>query len=181
MARTHLALLRGINVVGTNKLPMADLRTLATDLGLGDVATHIQSGNLVFGSSSSSADLEARLGDAIETFLGKRIDLIVLTADEWRSAIASCPYQPAEDKLVHLQVHHAALPATAKAAIQQLVADADDGTEVSVEGRWVYVHTPQGFSNSVAFTKLGRLVPKGDQGTARNLNSAKAILTLLEK
>ncbi|HET6187043.1 MAG TPA: DUF1697 domain-containing protein, partial [Trebonia sp.] len=46
MAATHVALLRGINLAGRNKVAMADLRALVTELGHADVSTYIQSGNV---------------------------------------------------------------------------------------------------------------------------------------
>ena len=60
---THVALLRGINLGGHNKVAMADLRTVVASLGHGDVATYIQSGNVVFGSRGSSL---TELTDRIE-------------------------------------------------------------------------------------------------------------------
>ncbi|WP_203567633.1 DUF1697 domain-containing protein [Aestuariimicrobium ganziense] len=180
MTRTHVALLRGINVGGANKLPMADLRGMATGLGLDEVATHLASGNLVFSATQSGSAIERDLAAAVAERMGKPIELLVVGADEWLAAVAGCPYQPSDDKLVHLQVHRRPVPEKVRAAIDEMVDEAGDGTEATVDGRWLYLHTPNGFSKSVAFTKLPKLVGKDDPGTARNLNTAKAIAALLE-
>ncbi|WP_110240457.1 DUF1697 domain-containing protein [Nocardioides gilvus] len=179
MARTHLALLRGINVGGSNKVPMAELRAMAARLGWKDVATHVNSGNLVFSDEGKIADLEAALSAEVETFLGKPVQVLVLTASEWIDAVEQCPYKPTEDKFVHLQVHRSPLPEALATAMVEDVSAAGDGTEMTVTGRWVYLHTPMGLSKSVAFTKSPRALSKNDPGTARNLNSSKAIAALL--
>lgn len=179
MARTHLALLRGINVGGSNKVPMAELRAMATRLGWEDVATHVNSGNVVFTAEGTIRELEAALAAEVENFLGKPVQVLVVTADEWIDAVEQCPYTPTEDKFVHLQVHRSPLPEALATAMVEDVSAAGDGTEMTVNGRWVYLHTPMGLSKSVAFKKSPRAMPKDDPGTARNLNSAKAIAALL--
>lgn len=179
MARTHLALLRGINVGGANKVPMVDLRAMATRLGWTDVATHVNSGNLVFTTTGEVADLESALAAEVEAYLGKRIEVLVLTAQEWIDAVEQCPYDPTEEKFVHLQVHRRPLPADVVSALADEVARADDGTEVTVRGRWTYLHTPYGLSKSVAFTRTPKRLPKDDPGTARNLSSSRKIAALL--
>ena len=68
--RTHIALLRGINVGGHNKLPMAVLRSLCLDIGWTGVQTYIQSGNLSFDADGSVRELENALESAIESDLG---------------------------------------------------------------------------------------------------------------
>lgn len=180
MARTHLALLRGINVGGSNKVPMAELRAMAMRLGWDEVATHVNSGNLVFSAQGNISDLEAALAAEVETLLGKPVQVLVLTANEWIDAVEQCPYKPTEDKFVHVQVHRSPLPEALATAMVEEVTAAGDGTEMTVNGRWVYLHTPMGLSKSVVFKKPQRSLPKDDPGTARNLNSSKAIVALLQ-
>lgn len=180
MAPTRLALLRGINVGGKNTLPMADLRDLAVGLGWSEVATYIASGNLVFSADGTEGELTRALAGAVEARVGKPVRVIVLPAASWCTAVRACPYAPTDARHVHVQVHASSLPPAVRTTVERLVADADDGTEVAVDGRWVYLHTPQGLSRSVAFTELPRVLPKTDPGTARNLRTATAIAGLLE-
>ena len=179
MPRTHLALLRGVTLGAANKVPMAELRAMATRLGWEDVATHVNSGNLVFTAVGEVAALEAALAAEVEAFLGKRIEVLVVTAQEWVDAVEQCPYAPTEDKLVHVEVHRRPLPEAVVTALGEEVARADDGTEITVRGRWVYLHTPYGLSKSVAFTRTPKIVPADDRGTARNLSSSRKIADLL--
>lgn len=179
MARTHLALLRGINLGAANKVPMVELRAMATRLGWEDVATHVNSGNLVFSTTGEVRALEVALAAEVEAYLGKRIEVLVVTAQEWIGAVEQCPYTPTEDKFVHLEVHRRPLPDAVVTALIEEAARADDGTEVTVRGRWSYVHTPYGLSKSVAFTRTPKLMPADDPGTARNLSSSKKIADLL--
>lgn len=179
MTRTHVALLRGINLGAANKVPMAQLRAMGERLGWGDIATHVNSGNLVFTAPGDAADLERALAAEVEAYVGKPIQTLVVSTEDWIDAVEQCPYVPREDKFVHIQAHRAPLHHDVVTALAQCAAAADDGTEISADGRWLYIHTPDGLSKSVAFTKFPRLVPKADPGTARNLNSSKAIAALL--
>ena len=80
---TWVALLRGINVGGGNRLPMRDLVALLEGLGLEDVRTYIRSGNVVFRTPArNSAGLSRRIEDAIETGFGFRPRVMVRTLAE---------------------------------------------------------------------------------------------------
>lgn len=87
----RVAFLRGINVGKAHRVPMAELRALATGLGLTDVATHLQSGNLLH---SSEADPEAdrlRLAAALEEAFGFTVDVVVVEADRLADLVAAHP------------------------------------------------------------------------------------------
>ena len=90
--RTHVALLRGINVGGNNKVPMAGLRELMTSLGYADVATYIQSGNVVFTApGADSGKLAAELDEKIAERFGVPGHVVVVTRDELAAVIAGEP------------------------------------------------------------------------------------------
>lgn len=178
----YLALLRGINLGATNKLPMAQLRELADGLGWTDVVTHAVSGNLVFSAApavGSAGALEAALAAEVERAMGKPIQVLVLPGEEFATLVEQCPFTPTELKLVHLQLHRCPLPEAVAVSVAELLATADDGTEAEVNGRVLYLHTPHGFSRSVVFGGLGRLLPADDPGTARNLNVSAKLVQLL--
>src|ERR1700761_1607705 len=89
----HIALLRGVNVGGANRLPMAALKAMLTDLGFGRPRTLLQSGNAVFDSDSlEGADLEALLERELEARLGLRVAFRVRTIDEWEAVILHNPF-----------------------------------------------------------------------------------------
>src|SRR5947209_5445861 len=101
--RNHVALLRGVNVGGKNRVPMADLRELTEALGHTAVATYVNSGNVVFatprtGTGALAAEFEA----ALEARLGLRIPVVVLTRAELAAVAAGNPFgEPDDPKQLH--------------------------------------------------------------------------------
>ncbi|HMC41275.1 MAG TPA: DUF1697 domain-containing protein, partial [Acidimicrobiales bacterium] len=93
--RTHVALLRGINVGGNNKVAMADLRQLFSSLGHEEVATYIQSGNVVFSARPEgipAAELQSAIESEIEARTGVACAVVVLSAGELSEVISSNPF-----------------------------------------------------------------------------------------
>ena len=101
---SHVALLRGINVGGHNRVAMADLRDVVSSLGHNEVATYIQSGNVVFTSKpSSTADLAQQLEAAVAEALDVRPRVIVLTREQLARVVADNPYTDEPNpKFVHV-------------------------------------------------------------------------------
>jgi uncharacterized protein (DUF1697 family) len=92
MGRTrYVALLRGINVGGRNKVPMAELRTAADDAGHTDVTTYIQSGNVLFVSSRPRADVEAELESVLERRFGFPLVVVVRSHAQLRAIVEQAP------------------------------------------------------------------------------------------
>ena len=92
MGRTrYVALLRGINVGGRNKVPMADLRAAVEDVGHTDVATYIQSGNVLFTSTRARAEVESELEDALERRFGFPLVVVVRTHAQLRAVVQQAP------------------------------------------------------------------------------------------
>lgn len=79
---TFVALLRAVNVGGTSKLPMADLRTLLAGLGFKKVETYIQSGNAVFDATGSASTVHKSLAAALGKRMGKPVGVLVRTHDQ---------------------------------------------------------------------------------------------------
>ena len=89
---SHVALLRGINVGGRNKVPMTDLREVVTSLGHTGVTTYIQSGNVLFSTADTdTAKLAAELESAIGERFGIWSSVVVLSRDELAEVLASNP------------------------------------------------------------------------------------------
>lgn len=86
----YLALLRGVNVGGKNKVTMRDLVTAMTEDGFTDVKSYINSGNILF-SSDSNKDLEKKVVAAIKRHSGLDIDVVVIEAGRWRKIVADAP------------------------------------------------------------------------------------------
>src|SRR6478735_565092 len=96
----YVALLRAVNVGGTGKLPMTELRDLCEAAGFDCVKTYIQSGNVVFKSALSEPKVKAKLEKALTVTLGKPAAALVRTAAELRRAIARNPFPKAEPNRV---------------------------------------------------------------------------------
>jgi uncharacterized protein (DUF1697 family) len=89
---THIGLLRAVNVAGRNKVGMAELRDLLTDLGMKDVRSMLQSGNLVFRSDIGRlAGLESMLEETTQRRLGLKTDFLVRTGNDWRELVTDNP------------------------------------------------------------------------------------------
>jgi len=158
---THVALLRGINVGGHNRVNMADLREVVTSFGHTDVATYIQSGNVVFTSEDQdAASLAAALERAIAATLCLGPRVVVLTAAELAQVVAENPY-PDETNPKHL---HAVFrmeamgpdDVDAVAAAVQRAGAKGSRDQGCVVGRTLYLRTPDGLGRSELAADLGR-------------------------
>ena len=87
-----IGILRGINVGGKRKILMADLKSLCEELGLKNVTTYIQSGNLIFNSDKPNSELENKLEKAITEKFGFDVPVIVRTEKELESSIRKNPF-----------------------------------------------------------------------------------------
>lgn len=187
---THVALLRGINLGGRNKVSMADLRALVSELGHTGVSTYIQSGNVLFTAEPPGADaaeLAAAMAEAITAKLGVTSPVVVLTAGELAQVVAANPFpgEP-EPRRVHAVVLSEPpgpeLAAKLDAAVAQSAAKGS-GDEIRVIGRTLYLHTPAGYGTSDLAMTLMRIVssPKaGTTGTARNWATMRKLLELCD-
>jgi uncharacterized protein (DUF1697 family) len=185
---THVALLRGINVGGRNKVAMADLREVVAELGHADVSTYIQSGNVLFtpgaGDAGTSA-LAAALAEAITTRLGVTSPVVVVSRDELAEVIGANPFpDEADPKRVHAVLLSGALGADAAGKIDEALARSvakGARDELAIAGRTIYLHTPDGFGNSELAAAVLRIVTSpraGVTGTARNWATTLKLLDL---
>lgn len=184
---THVALLRGINLGGRNKVAMTDLRTLVGELGHADVSTYIQSGNVLFTAAEDADCAEAgrAMTEAIAAKLGVTAPVVVVTREELGQIHAANPFPGERDpKRVHAVVLSAPpgpeLTAKLDAAVAQAAAKGDPATVTAV-GRTLYLHTPAGYGRSDLAAAVLRIVssPKaGVTGTARNWSTMTKLLEL---
>ena len=181
----YLALLRGINVGGRNKVAMADLRDLATALGHTEVATYIQSGNMVFTSAKTSV---TRLADALEaeitSRLGVRPAVVVLSAPQLAQVIADNPFpDETNPKYLHAVFRRDVVDASGIAAVAAAVERARDSgsrDEAAVVGRTLFLRTPDGLGRSELAAQLARSSVQST-GTARNWATVTKLMAMLEE
>ena len=143
---THVALLRGINVGGNNKVPMADLRALVADLGHTDVSTYIQSGNVLFTALASAecADVARAITAAIAERLGVTAPVVVVTREELGQIHAANPFPDEPDpKRVHAVVLSEPPGPELTAKLEAAMAQSASNPAVnSTFPLWMYVDTP---------------------------------------
>ena len=184
---SHIALLRGINVGGRNKVAMADLRELVSGLGHTDVATYIQSGNVIFSSGETDTEvLAAALEQAIASSLGVKPAVVVLSRGDLARAVRDNPYPDEPNpKMVHAVFFRGPVPPGAAEAIeagQRRAAERGSGTDrAQIVGGTLFVHTPDGFGRSeLALFLLGRSASPVAAGTARNWSTVTKLLALCD-
>ena len=181
-----IVLLRAVNVGGHGKTPMAELRRALAEAGATDVATYIQSGNIVLDHPAEDADAVAtHVSDVIEARFGHRPPALAFTPSEIAAVLEGNPYSGPcsgpdsgsvsdyEPKFVTFHLFRAT---PAPDAVEALRPRAYPGEEVTLGAQCLYHWPPKGLGVS----KLAPLVPKvlGVTTTARNLNSRQRILAL---
>jgi uncharacterized protein (DUF1697 family) len=164
----YAALLRAVNVGGTGKLAMSDLRKLCEQSGLANVATYIQSGNVVFRTPRAEASVKKLLEQALEKQLGKPCGVLVRTADELRTLLEQNPFPEAPPNKVLLLFLDEKPSA---ASLKEVVAPG--GEEVRAEGRQLFIYFPNGQGQS-------KLKLPFKTGTGRNLNTVRKLLAMLD-
>ena len=172
--RTYIALLKGINVGGNRRLPMADLKAALTDAGFADVRTILASGNVVLDAPETDpASLESRLASATTSRLGVTTDYMVRDANQWRAMIGANPFpDAAEREPKHLLVVVMKTEVTDPKALAYL--ETYEGPErVAIVGREIFIYYPDGQGTS----RLS--IPRLGNGTARNLNTVARLAALL--
>ena len=175
---THIALLRGINVGGRTLVSMAELRNFLSSLGLKEVRTLLQSGNVIFRSNSAGSSLEKLLEKEIEKRFHHQVDFFIRSPAEWSEMIERNPF-PGEAvtqpgylvcMLFKKPVGTAEVVAAVKSAIR-------GGERFQANGREAFIYYPVGqgqskFTNAVIERKLGL------RGTIRNWNTVRKLAAL---
>jgi uncharacterized protein (DUF1697 family) len=166
---TLIALLRGINVGGHNKLPMKELTALLEGMGLRDVQTYIQSGNVVFRCDvKNRAALAAKISAAIKAQHGYTPQVLLLDAAELRKAITDNPYPEAEAEPKSLHLFFLA-DVPQHPDLKSLEAIKTDSEHYKLAGKVFYLYTPEGLGLSKLAARVEKLL--GVAASARNWNT----------
>ena len=156
-----------MNVGGTGKLPMSDLKAMCEAAGFAGVRTFIASGNVVFGSEKSEAQIKAALEARLKAYAGKPVGVLVRTAAELAAILKANPFpQAAPNRTVAIFLNKPP-PTTCLAEIS-----GQAGEEVRLGRREIYVHYGDGMGKS----KLR--IPAAADGTARNMNTIAKLTAL---
>ena len=145
---SHVALLRGINVGGRNKVPMADLREVVTSLGHTGVSTYIQSGNVLFSADTAAvAKLPAVVGKKIVTRFGFEVPIVVRSQRELAAVARAHPFGGDGVDVSILAVMFLGDKPSAK-QIATLDPARSPRDQFVVRGREIFVHCPTGFAKT---------------------------------
>ena len=165
-----VALLRAVNVGGTGKLPMTDLKTLCEDAGCTDVRTYIASGNVVLRSGLTESRLKSVLEKKLQAYAGKRVGVMIRTAAEMKSVVKRNPFpKGAPNRVVAIFLDKA----PARDALARVSGRKDE--EIALGKREIYVH----YGDGMGASKLK--IPAAKDGTARNMNTVAKLAAMAEE
>lgn len=169
-----VALLKGINVGGKKRLPMAKLRAAAEAAGLSEAETYLASGNLILEADGAAEDLATSLRAAVIAAGGPDVAVFVLPATLVRRAESACPFNADDPRHIH-----------AALAAGDLLPDADviarlkrPDEALLPDGALAWLHTPSGAAGSKLLAGLDRAL--GRDVTARNLRTIRALVQMLD-
>lgn len=181
----YVALLRGVNVGGV-RISMADLRAAVEACGHTEVATYVQSGNVVLTASGRRAAprLASQVRAAIKERAGIDPPVMVLTANDWDDLVGGNPYPDVTDgtKLHAVIAQEEFSDAQREAAerMRDTVREAGSRDDLTVLGRVMYLHLPDGMGRSKLAEKLSKGARSGHQDvTVRNWRTVLALQEML--
>ena len=166
----YIALLRGINVGGSGLLAMKDLAAMCGKLGFAKARTYIQSGNAIFECGLKEDAVRRKLEEALLARMGKRIDVMIRTAEELRAAFEANPFPDREPAKVAVFFLAGEPPVE---QLRELVGPA--GEQVRPGRREIYVYYPEGMGRSKLKLPLG-----GASATVRNVNTVAKLAALAD-
>ena len=156
----YVALLRAVNVGGTGKLPMTELKAMCEAAGFDQVRTYIASGNVVFTSDLSEEEVRAAIEKPLEAYAGKPVGVVVRTATEMADTLARNPFADRAANRTVAMFIDGPIPADAVDAARNVKDE-----ELRIGKREIYVFYGDGMADS----RL--IIPAGKAGTARNMNT----------
>ncbi len=177
----YIALLRGINVGGKNRIKMADLKQVFEEAQLCEVQTYIQSGNVLFKSNELEEPLRKKIEQAIENSFGFHVSVILRTADELESIISNCPFS--QEKILEAEASsegeslYVSLMANVpqQENLESLKAYSSENDKYHIKGREVFLL----FSNSIRNSKLANNLHKLEvSATVRNWKTINKLAQL---
>jgi uncharacterized protein (DUF1697 family) len=164
---TYVALLRAVNVGGTGKLPMDELKRIAESAGLNRPRTYIASGNLIIESDLAEAEVKRALETKLGEYAGKPVGVLVRDAADIAEVLAGNPFPGARpDRTVAIFLD-AAPPVD---ALDRLAGRTDE--VLGIGRREIYIHYQSGMGQS----KL--TIPAAKAGTARNMNTVAKLVSM---
>jgi uncharacterized protein (DUF1697 family) len=167
--QAFIALLRAVNVGGTGKLPMSELKAMCEAAGFKSVKTYIASGNVVFKSGKSEAEVKATLEAALAAYAGKPVGVMVRTAPEMAAVLSANPFHGVPGNRTVAIFLDAPPPRDTLGKVAGQVRE-----ELALGRREIYGYYPDGQGES----KL--TIPAAKNGTARNMNTVAKLAQMAQ-
>lgn len=164
---TYIALLRAVNVGGTGKLAMADLKALCAELGFRRIETYIASGNVIFDCTEAPQTIEAQMEERLLADTGRSIAVFVRSAAAMRAVKTRNPFADREPKLTHAFFLR---EKPQSGILDEVRGQAEEQIRLGL--REIYVYYPSGAGRSTL------LIPAARLGTARNLNTVAKLVEI---
>lgn len=174
-AARKLALLRGVNVSGAGRLPMADLRAALGRAGYAGVQTYIQSGNVIFASEASEDEDATQIGAVIADVFGFRPSVMVLSEVALQEALANLPFPEGDEKTVHLFFLAAPAQEGAREKLDALRAGRE---RYLLTPSVLYLHAPDGAGRSKLLARAETAL--AGPATARNLRTMRKLAAMMD-
>ena len=168
---TYIVILRGINVSGKNKLPMAELRLLLSKLKFENVQTYIQSGNIILNSDLSKEQVVEKVKNGITSKFGYDVPVLARTISEWEKAIVNNPYPIENHKIVSFTF----LSEIAKE--KKIDVNITNNDKYKVVEDMVYLYCPDGFGRTKLTNNLFEKKLKVT-ATSRNFRTTMKLLEM---
>lgn len=173
--KTYIALLRGINVGGHKKVPMAELRKLLSNSGLKNVQTYIQSGNVIFQSSKTSiSEIENNISKSIFNYFGFQVSVIVKSTSDLQTIFNGCPFSDEQKEKSYFIVLDKIPESELIDEVNQI---AYENETFIIINKCLYFYSSVGYGrtkfNMTTFERKLNVV-----GTARNYNTIVKLLSL---
>jgi len=173
---TYVAFLRGVNLAGAKKISMGELRSMAEGLGYEDVATYINSGNLIVRTPKKPATVERELSKAIAERFGHRVDVAVRSQAQLAALLAKNPYPEGNPSQVTVAF---LVEPPGPQAKERVAAVAAEHESVTFAGKDVYVNYAKGLGQSKLAQRFSDII--GVSSTIRNVRTLAKIIELCEK
>jgi len=175
MLKTYIALLRGINVGGHKKVPMAELRELLTKSGLENVSTYIQTGNIFFQTSEKSIlNIEAIIQKAIIDHFGFEVSVLVKTREDLKRIFNACPFSEEKKKRSYFTILHSIPNAELVKVASEKVYE---GEEYQIINDCIYYFCEKGYGKAKFNMNLFQRKLK-TKATARNYRTMAKLLEM---
>ena len=174
--KTYIAILRGINVSGQKKVPMAELRRILADKGLVNLQTYIQSGNLVFRSSLDTDVIVNTIKNSIQGYFGFQVPTLVIVSGDMKEVVNNNPFPEADLSKLHVTF----LADSPDLQLAGSIPPSDNPNEAYlIKDRVIYVYCPDGYGrtkiNNMFFEKHLKIT-----ATTRNWKTCSKLLEMAQ-